>query len=483
VIAGGDFALVKAVEGFEDFTAFGRKQLADLGVSRDDVVFAMTEGGETPFVIGTAWGGVEAGAAVHFVYNNPDDVLSAHLERSRAVLQDPRIEKINLTTGPMAVTGSTRMQATTIQLCVLLTVMEMVVRDLSREIDPSRGRALAPACVPRRMLEQLTEMHAGFDAPLLLRDLAALVALEESAYRARHRVNYYAEGFAADVLTDTTERSPTFSTPPFRRFDDPVAVESWAFLFAPEATTSEAWEHLLERRPRCVEWSRAEVQALVDAEDVARTMEIVEGISCHELMRFKIGLDGLAYRRLGAGDAAIGIVNRAPAPGSPRGFPWQELEDARAAGARAALIAVGDEATVEGVRGLAASRDPTGVVLPVRVPSTDLLLGGVERVGLKMLLNALSTSTMALLGRVMGYFMACVVPSNLKLIDRATRYVAALSGLSYVDANRLLFEVIEHVEPRLKTGQAYPPVVGLAVLRARQGIGNEEAERRLAIRI
>ena len=40
-----------------------------------DVVFAITEGGETSFVIGTAWEGVEAGAKVYFVYNNPDDIL------------------------------------------------------------------------------------------------------------------------------------------------------------------------------------------------------------------------------------------------------------------------------------------------------------------------------------------------------------------------------------------------------------------------
>src|SRR5215471_1780292 len=39
VMAGGDYALIKSVEGFEDFTAFGKKQLADLGVSARDVVF------------------------------------------------------------------------------------------------------------------------------------------------------------------------------------------------------------------------------------------------------------------------------------------------------------------------------------------------------------------------------------------------------------------------------------------------------------
>src|SRR5512140_1835969 len=55
VMAGGDFALIKSVEGFEDFTEFGRKQLGDLGVGDRDVVFAITEGGETSFVIGTAW--------------------------------------------------------------------------------------------------------------------------------------------------------------------------------------------------------------------------------------------------------------------------------------------------------------------------------------------------------------------------------------------------------------------------------------------
>ena len=31
VMAGGDYALIKAVEGFEDFTAFGKRQLGDLG--------------------------------------------------------------------------------------------------------------------------------------------------------------------------------------------------------------------------------------------------------------------------------------------------------------------------------------------------------------------------------------------------------------------------------------------------------------------
>src|SRR5206468_8134159 len=117
----------------------------DLGVSARDVVFAITEGGETSFVIGTAWKGVEVGAKVYFVYNNPDDVLCQHVQRSREIIEEPRIEKINLTTGPMAITGSTRMQATTIQFSVLLTVMETVLRDLMRELEPNGPCALDSA--------------------------------------------------------------------------------------------------------------------------------------------------------------------------------------------------------------------------------------------------------------------------------------------------------------------------------------------------
>ena len=45
-----------------------------------------------------------------------------------------------------------------------------------------------------------------------------------------------------------------------------------------------------------------------------------------------------------------------------------------------------------------------------------------------MLLNALSTCTMVRLGRVLGNRMIWVVPSNLKLIDRSTRYIRDLAG-------------------------------------------------------
>ncbi len=295
-MAGGDFALIKSVEGFEDFTAFGRKQLRDLGVRAGDVVFAITEGGETSFVIGTAWAGVEAGAKVYFVYNNPDEVLCKHVQRSREVIEDPRIEKINLTTGPMAITGSTRMQATSIQLCVLLTVLEMVLRDLMwRSRAETRHGAAGFGERFRRNFQRSWRNCTRICArQRFLAQLAKLVALEESFIAPDRKIIISPIGSRIDVLTDTTERSPTYCTPPFRKFDDATAAESWAFLV-----------HAGKRNPACL-GTAAQAPAALRGMERGRSARAggrgkirpdagdLRKISRAELMRFRIGQDGLA---------------------------------------------------------------------------------------------------------------------------------------------------------------------------------------------
>jgi N-acetylmuramic acid 6-phosphate etherase len=473
VMAGGDFALIKAVEGFEDFTAFGKKQIGDLGICDKDVVFAITEGGETSFVIGTAWKGVEVGAKVYFVYNNPDDILCAHVQRSREVIQDSRIEKINLTSGPMGITGSTRMQATSIQLAAMVTVLEIVVRELSG--------APAIAGLAEEFLAQLTELHATLKSNAVLTALAKLTTMEEGVYRAGRKNNYFANRVGIDMLTDTTERSPTYCTPPFRKFDDTSATESWAFLYVPYADSTQAWERVCRRTPKCVEWQNGEVRDLVPEDKYARTVEIIGKISYQELMRFRIGQDGIANRPLGKGDSAVGLVVEAEKDAilSPNGFQRQQLEMAKKAGAKTGLIFFGSAEACKEVGEFVAKWDADCTAVLVPVPKTEFLLNGVMRVGLKILLNTLSTCTMVKLGRVMGNYMIWVVPSNLKLIDRSTRYIQRLTSLEYEAANRLLFEVIEYVEPRMKADQAYPPVVGVSVMRQRHELSNEEAEKRL----
>ena len=283
------------------------------------------------------------------------------------------------------------------------------------------------------------------------------------------------------MLTDTTERSPTYCTPPFRKFDDNNATESWAFLYVPYPDAPTAWERVCKRTPRCVEWSDAEVRGLVPDDKYARTVEIIGKISYRELMRFHIGLDGIKNRPLSVGDSAVGLVVESEKNSilTPDGFQRTRLEAAKKSGAKTGLIFFGGDDACREVSSFAAKWDADCTAVVVPAPQTDFLLNGVMRVGLKLLLNTLSTCTMVRLGRVMGNYMIWVVPSNLKLIDRATRYIQKLTGLDYVKANGLLFEVFEYVEPRMKADQAYPPVVGVSVMRHRHGLCNEEAERRL----
>ncbi len=116
-MSGGDVALIRSIENFEDYPQYGARQLIEAGFKDGDLLIGTTEGGETPFVIGAVEKAVRiSGRKPFFLYCNPDDQLCRAAERSKMVIQNPGIEKINLTVGPMAVTGSTRMQSSTILL-------------------------------------------------------------------------------------------------------------------------------------------------------------------------------------------------------------------------------------------------------------------------------------------------------------------------------------------------------------------------------
>jgi N-acetylmuramic acid 6-phosphate (MurNAc-6-P) etherase len=215
------------------------------------------------------------------------------------------------------------------------------------------------------------------------------------------------------------------------------------------------------------------VRGIVDENKLTRTCETIRKINRAELMRFKIGLDGLSRRALRSGDCAIGILLDAEKDSllSPDGFFRGQLEAAQKSGAKIGLICFGEP-------GIGNRKSEIESVF-VPVPQTDLLLDGLTRVAVKLVMNAISTCTMVRLGRVMVNFMIWVAPGNLKLIDRATRYISMLAGLPYKRANELLFEVIEYIKPRMKSDQAYPSVVGMAVIRARDNLSNAGAEKKL----
>ena len=112
IMTGGDFALIRSVEFFEDYAEGGRRQAAALEVGEGDTFVAITEGGETSSVLGTLKYAAEHGAKCFLVFNNPADLLRGYLDRCREAIDNPKVTVIDLYCGSMSVAGSTRMQAT-----------------------------------------------------------------------------------------------------------------------------------------------------------------------------------------------------------------------------------------------------------------------------------------------------------------------------------------------------------------------------------
>jgi N-acetylmuramic acid 6-phosphate etherase len=455
VMAGGDFALIKSVEGFEDFPEFGRRQLREAGVGRDDVVVAITEGGETPFVIGTAWEGLAAGAQVFFVYNNPTDLLRRHVQRSREVLDEPRIHKLDLATGPMAITGSTRMQATTTELLVVGAALETAVAHACVEMTPeSAGGPLPAADIVERSPQEYHQLFATLleqlSRPPAVGAIARLVELEEEVYRRHGLVTYGADSLLLDILTDTTERAPTFMLPPFRKQGDTVAPVSWAFVKNSHHPTQEAWADMLQRQPRGLTWG-PEVYRALNAPLSLQTSP--PKLDNEEIYRFRIGNEP-DPSRVEAPDSLLVLVGADPHHPSSIIHHQYRHTAALTFGPGAAPPAVDEQ-----------------IHIACDLPASPLRLW--EHLALKLILNTLSTATMVRMGRVIGNAMVWVSPSNKKLIDRGCRLIAQQTGSSYERACEVLHEAMEETARRARAGEEVPSPVALAIER----LGTDPAEK------
>jgi N-acetylmuramic acid 6-phosphate etherase len=117
--AGGERALLRAVENVEDDADAGRAEAGS--VAAGDVVIGLTASGRTPFVGGALQRARELGAVTALVTSNPLPGLAAHADH--VLVAD---------TGPEVLTGSTRLKAGTAQKLVLNSFSTAVMIRLGR---------------------------------------------------------------------------------------------------------------------------------------------------------------------------------------------------------------------------------------------------------------------------------------------------------------------------------------------------------------
>jgi len=529
-MTGADRALISSLEGFEDLQLIGRLQLHDRGIEKGDVVVCVTEGGETSSVIGTVraaleewksapgYDPAESRKSLYFVYNNPDDRLMP-FERSRTVLVEPGITKINLTTGPQAITGSTRMQATTIETCVVAAIVETAVERVlgpalgARDMEKlgfaaigARGAVAGEPSVTAK-LREFGSVLTGVRAALA--DLAKLTDIEAAAYAGGHFSTYYAERGLITVFIDSTERSPTFRLLPLDTVKEPRR-KCWIQVWTDAATPEEAWRAFLGRpfRGLSAEMYRRPFETEVEDPYLRRSaLESLKkaGDEQADLYDFSLSKANTEARGPKRGDLGV-LVALTPEErelADDRSGFARILRLAAEGGADAAALVVTDRpekefaAVVEPVKKKWAGAAGRLVVVPVSVRTEGDPFRIRQQMAAKMLLNAHSTAVMAKLGKVVGNTMTNVSPSNLKLIGRATFLIqshvndvlgrpewvkahGARGPIRYGEANAVLYDSIAYLRDQpAASGQtaevAFSIIRILESLKQKRGIPHDEA--------
>jgi len=108
LIAGGEKAFVKAVEGAEDSRELGRQDLVDINLEERDIVIGIAASGRTPYVLGGLAYAKEVGCHTVGISCNPGSAVGAAAELA-----------IEVVPGPECLTGSTRLKSGTCQKLIL----------------------------------------------------------------------------------------------------------------------------------------------------------------------------------------------------------------------------------------------------------------------------------------------------------------------------------------------------------------------------
>lgn len=522
-MTGGDRALISSLEGFEDLQLIGRLQLYDRGVKKGDLVICVTEGGETSSVIGTILAALEQWKSqpgyspeksrqkLYFIYNNPDDRLRP-FERSRTVIDEPGITKINLTTGPMAITGSTRMQATTIETYVVGLALEKAVYELLKEVLGPKELSLVGFNRPYEVVENLRNFRPVLNSiKEAVADIATWTELEASTYSNNHFSTYFADRALITVFIDSTERSPTFRLFPLDTVDMP-GRRCWIQVWTPAGDKHQAWQRFLGRPFRGLreDFYRPEFEQKIDdpyLKQAALSSLKKAGDSQQELYDFSFSEENIKKRGPQPGDLGVAIClspeeNDLLNSNSTFHKFVKLFLDRKARVVIAVVTGQPDKKISEQQKKIketfkTAIGESSLHLVWLKIDSQEDPFRLKQNVGLKMVLNAHSTAVMARLGRVVGNTMTNVSPSNLKLIGRATYLIQShvneslkkpewikkyglRSPITYGEANAVLFDSIAFLKDKQETaGQTAEVALSiiriLESLRQKRGVSNEEA--------
>ncbi len=185
LLAGGNGAMFKAVEGAEDSAAQGAADVQALQPTPQDVVLLVAASGGTPYALGAAQAARAAGALAIALVNNPGAALAAACDIG-----------IVLDTGPEVISGSTRLKAGTAQKIALNTFSSAVMVRLHKVYGNLMVDLRATNAKLVRRALRLTMQASGAD------EAAAQAALQACDGRVKTAIVMLKAGLSAAAADD-----------------------------------------------------------------------------------------------------------------------------------------------------------------------------------------------------------------------------------------------------------------------------------------
>ncbi len=401
VIAGGARAFVKAKEKYEDSELFGYEALKELNLTSKDVVVLVSASGSANFNVGAGKAANDVKALCYYFHNS--EVVPAKTEN---LFKNCNVKSICIDVGPQTISGSTRLQAASIGEFAWGMVLNEVLLNLTEEVN---------SVEKKRARKEVNSLKEAWDrVACQLPSIQEIVDMqidvfsdEDSNFWKGYDETYQgyvtflsSEDCLREIMVDTTETPPTFSSNPPRSIEErgKKKAEYRAYMVG-SYLNGESWKKLMGRD--------------IHPSELKDVSEIL--ISMNEE-----GFGEYAGRTISCKNLILGVFSTSLESNKILSLAL-ELTKAKDRGLKTAIIVLEDENSPLDTTLISyLDQMDVSVIIP-DIPSDPL--GVIRTLTLKQVLNLISNGAMIGMNKVYGNIMIDVRPSNNKLIDRSIRII------------------------------------------------------------
>ena len=395
LIAGGDRAMVRARERFEDSIESGSDAIKPFALTKNDVVFLISSSGSASFNVGVGKESCLANASCYYFYNSKKVP-----KRTQNLFDKHGVKPLLVDIGAPSISGSTRLQGATIaELClggVFATVLsgdkEAPLKILQGVIE---GNKKIKQCIPwiEKFIQEEVKVFSNPQANFRK-------VKDESS---KGYVTFIGNADTLrEIMIDTSETAPTFSTNTPRTLAEKNLKKAEFQAFSVQnGDNLTAWKNLMGR------------EVFLDDRKL-----------CSNLL---LGRKGYIERPKSKGNFVIAVY---------KDFMDETLQESI------------DLAKIQGATIGEISLGKTCSKWPISCHIEGVYedrLGICKTVMLKQVLNMISNGSMILMNKVDGTSMIDMKASNNKLLDRCIRLIQGSFARRNIPLNKSYEELYQSV--------------------------------------